>query len=173
MTPGGDGYPTRFPGDPIDDLLPCRDHRRWQPINLRVRRYTQKRGDAFPRKSHRCQAAKLVVEPITDLLMVRRTRVESIDQQIRVEQDQLKSSPSAIANISLTETMSAMRQRPSETGCVRDPDTWDLVGAFISFNPRRSASFTSCFKLLSSARRRRSRIAAMSSSRVKVVNTTT
>src|SRR5450759_4533241 len=91
-----------------------------------------------------------------------------IDENIRVDQDHLKASPSATARLSLMLSMLGSRIRPRSTTCVWDGSR--CLGRTVkSLSPLRSASLTMSFKLASRARRNRSSSAATSSSSVRVV----
>jgi len=168
MTLGSHRNPAWFASEPTLYLSPRDGGHRRLPIEPGICDHAQESSDAFPRKANRRHACELTIEPFPGQRVMRRSGIERIDQQIRIKQNHLNCSPSAIASASLTETTSPMRQRPSETGCVRD-SLRGLAGAASSFNPRRSAVFISSLRLLSPVRRRLSSAAATSVSSVKVV----
>src|ERR1700722_152731 len=91
-----------------------------------------------------------------------------IDEDIGVDQNHLKFSPSATASTSVMLSMLGIRKPPNDTGLVRTPRR-GFMGLVISPSPLRSASLINSFKLISRDLRSRWRIAATSSSTVRVV----
>ena len=86
---------------------------------------------------------------------------------VRYRLGPLNVSPSAIARLSLMLSMPANRNHPSPTLCVRK-DSRRFGQAVISFNPRRSVSFTTSFRLASRVLPTRSSASVKSSSSLSV-----
>jgi len=162
------GNPNRFAVEPFLDLMPCRATRRGPLEDTRVRDQAEEGEQTGPGQPHPCGAVQSLIEPGTRALVLIEVLNMRVDQEVRVNEDQWKRSPSAAASASATSSTLSRRQRPRETAFV----TWGLRGvggASRRVSPSRSASFTSCFRLPPRRRRACSRSRATSSSSVRVV----
>jgi len=164
------GNPNCFTVEPFLDLTPGRSTRSGPLEDTRVRDQAEESEQTRPGQPDSCGAVQSLVEPGARALVPSEVLNVGVNEEVRVDEDQWKRSPSAAASASATSSTLSRRQRPRETAFV----AWRLRGvrgASRRASPSRSASFTSCFRLPPRRRRARSRSCATSSSSVRVVRT--
>src|SRR5918994_5179779 len=76
-----------------------------------------------PGKSHRYGAGQTTVQPRAGSLVLGKLRDVSVDEEIGVDEDHRKPSPSASARASATLSRSPIRHLPKETAFVRNGST--------------------------------------------------
>ncbi len=168
MTFGRLRDPCGIAREPSQYLVPCVGYRFGALKYARICHDSQECQQARPGQANARNTVQLPIEPIPSELVLRERADTGINQEVGVDQNQSKLSPSAIASASATLSMLGMRTRPRSTDCVRK----GLRGfgrAAISRSPRRNASLTRSLKLAARFRRVCSSIAATSSSIVSVV----
>src|SRR5258708_413002 len=161
--------PRAVAGEPVAYLTPCLSDRFGSREYARRGDEAQEREEARPRQTDIGGSAELPVEPVPGIAMLTESAHMGVDQDIGVDEDHLKDSPSAIASASLM-LSSGICAGPRSTTRVRNGSR-GFVRAVMSLIPRLSASLIRSLRLLSRALRRRSRLAATSSSMVRVVLT--
>src|SRR5438270_8150444 len=168
MAFGRFGDPRSIAGQPASYLIPCFADRLRVLEYARVYHQPQKGEEAGPWQTDARNTVKLPIEPIPSAMVLSERTDASIDQDIGIDQNQSKSSLSAIAKVSAILLMLTSLTRPRSTDLVRKT----LCGfrrAVISRSPRRKASLMTSFRLISRFLRTCSSVAATSSSIVNVV----
>src|ERR1700722_4540153 len=159
--------PHGLAGEPVTHLAPCIGDGYSLPDNARIGHQPQEGKHARPRQTDVRGSIEPVIEPVPRSVMLTEGAYMCINQYVGVDQDHLNVSPSAIASASLI-LSSGMSASPTSTARVRNGSR-RFGRVVISLMPRRSASLISSLRLPSRALRRRSRLAATSSSMVRVV----
>src|SRR5215472_3537502 len=164
------GDPSRITSEPRHHLPPGVGD--W----LRVLEYawicydTKECEQTRPWQSDTRNIVELLIEPIAGSLVLGERIDMGIDQEVGIDKDQAKSSPSVIARTSAILSMLVIRARPRSTDRVRIGER-GFGRPPISCNPRRSASLMRLFRAAPRFLRSCSSIAATSSSIVSVVRT--
>jgi hypothetical protein len=138
------GYPCRPTIQPRVHLLPCVRHAEGALEDPRVGDEPQKGQNGCPWQTHAGHVIDTIIEPPPCGGMLGRRRVDSINQQVGVHEDQWKPSPSAAASASATSS-SGRRGSPRSTLLVTKAEL-GLGPSAIARSPRRSASFTAAFR---------------------------
>jgi len=132
--------------EPGFDTFPGGFHaHRLSAVNSGIGNNTQERGEALPGKTDPGSLCDLVIQPSCCLVVPRAGR-RGINQNIRVHQDHLWSSPSITARTS--EMLSRFGSKQGPTSKILVWKGVRIAGDFdISANPARRALFTASLKL--------------------------
>ena len=154
---------------PREYLPPCVGYGRGPLEHTWIGGHAQESQQARPRQADRRRAIQPFIEPRAGTLVLGEDADVRVDQQIGVDQNYLKRSPSATAITSVTLSMLPTRHRPKDSVRVRKGSRGAAGGPAIRPKPRRRASFTTAFRLALRALRSGSSAMATSFSRVRVV----
>src|SRR5260370_42129904 len=112
--------PGAFAGEPLAHLAPRIGDRFGTFKYARIGHQPQEGEQARPRQADIGKSAELPVEPFPRRAMLTERAHMGVDQNIGIEQDHLKDSPSATASASLTLSRGPVCTRPSATARVRN-----------------------------------------------------
>lgn len=114
-------------------------------VNVAIRRQPQEREKARPRQTHSVRTTQHVVQPRLRHFLFR-ARCGCIKKKVRIDEDQRKSSPSAIASASATFSRLGIRHLPVSNVRVRNLGRGS-DGFAIATSPPRKAVLTTSFKV--------------------------
>ncbi len=154
--------------DPIFDLSPCIADRFRLFKYAGIAHQTNKGEQTRPRQPHTTRSRKLGIKPGSGCDMIGERAHMGIHEQIRINKDHLKSSPSATASASATSSSRLIRHTPRSTVRVAK-GLAGAGGALKWVNPSRRAAFMASFRERFRLRRTCSRRLETSGSNVSVV----
>lgn len=122
-------------------LLPCHGNGYWHFEDPSVAHQTNEREQCRPGQCHWRFLSESLLQPSEGGRMLGNILDVGIDEKVRIDQDHLKASPSAITRALEMSSRSATRQPPSATGTV-----WLRVVSSLT-SPSRSARWRTSSKL--------------------------
>src|SRR3984893_2649269 len=161
-------HPYRFACEPDRHLIPSLRHRKRTRKHAWICGDPQERQQTGPWQTYARQSIDLPIKPFVRRRMLGKIAAVSVDEKVGVDQDHLNASPSITARTSTILSILGIRGVPRSTDGVRYGFRC-FGGAFMSRNPRRSASLITSLRLASRLGRMFSKLAATSSSMVNVV----
>jgi len=134
----GLGYPSQFAIKPLRNLVPSVRRGLRFLKDSRIGDNPKKRQQTVPRQSHRRIPVEFCIQPSTCAFVLLEGADVRIDQEVGVDENHLKDSPSATARTSATLSRFAARHEPRSTARVRKTLRF-LAGALMHFIPSRRA----------------------------------